>query len=149
MANWLVVKGITFDQVKAWVETNGLTTAVSGFAKQLDSLGSITSLDSLVPIAKASALNSAKLAFRIAILNFRDSRNDPRNGDGFTLQMFAGVQVRNVPATWEKTTTQAIYDTSATPFYKADEFAMLAEMYLRPCHAATLTPASFISFMYL
>lgn len=149
LTNWLTTKGVTFEQVKGWVETNGLTTAVSGFAKQLDSLGSVTSLDSLIPIAKASALNSAKLAFRIAILNFRDSRNDPRYGDGYTMQTFAGVQTRNIPASWESTTIQAIYDTTATPFFKTDEFAMVAEMYLRQCHATGLTPTSFSGFTYI
>lgn len=149
LTNWLTTKAITFEQVKGWVETNGLTTAVSGFAKQLDSLGSVTSLESLIPIAKASALNSAKLSFRIAILNFRDSRNDPRNGDGFTMQTFGGVQKRNIPASWESTTIQAIYDTTATPYFKTDEFAMVAEMYLRQCHAISLSPTSYSGFTYI
>ena len=80
---WLTNKSVTFEKVKGWIETNGLTTATTGFAKLHDTIGSVTTLSSLITIAKASAQNSEKLAFRVALLNIRDSRNDPKFGDGF------------------------------------------------------------------
>jgi hypothetical protein len=63
----------------------------------------VNNLEGLIPIVKASALNSAKLAFRVAILNTRENRNHPQFGDGFAMQQFTGVARKNIPASWEST----------------------------------------------
>jgi hypothetical protein len=44
-------KSITVSQLKTWIETNGLTTAISGFAKQLDSLGTVNTSADVVALA--------------------------------------------------------------------------------------------------
>lgn len=121
-----------------------LTVADSGYAKQLFSLDdTITNLNGVVQLVKTSATNLNKLAFRVALMNWRESRNDAKLGDGYTRQLFAGAVNKNIPASWESTTTQALYDKSATTYFTADEFSVLAEVYLRKCHAINVVPSSF------
>lgn len=143
LETWLTNKGISITKVKSWIETNGLTTATSGFAKQLDSLGTVNSSQDVVTLS--ATVGQAKVAFRVAILNWRDSRNDPRNGDGFTMQLFDGLAKRSILASWNSLATQAIYDTGL--LLSAQEFSVFYETYLRQCHAITLNAASFRTFM--
>jgi hypothetical protein len=84
LAAWLTSKSVTFAKVKAWIEANAVTTADTGFAKQLDKISDVSDEDALITLSKTAG-NPAKVAFRVAILNIRDSRNDALKGDGFYL----------------------------------------------------------------
>jgi hypothetical protein len=84
LAAWLTSNSVTFAKVKAWIETNALATADTGFALQLDKISDVADEDALITLSKTAG-NPAKVATRVAILNIRDSRNDVLKGDGFYL----------------------------------------------------------------